>query len=946
MTSRDTTTPKDRPQLNAKHRDILKERAIPIEIAVAAGLYSVNLADEIAFKERTGTRRYPGLPLHPVEVLMIPYPECSDGIQRWRARPDVKEYVRPGPEPGSHIGEETIKVPRYLCQAGVPVAPYVPPCVSAVAADTTQPIAITEAPLKALSMCGAFIRAMGLGGVMAGAHDRDVLADTRDIVAHADLRRIKWEGRTALIIYDAGMWASSTGEGKPHVALGAAYTWKALAKLGADVRVVKIPYAHPQDWTPDAPGLPPEPTEQGPDDFLYRNGQEALHKRFSEAIPADPMVRVSHAMEGKKPDERPAAVVPLLDELFFRACLHVMEPHERKALGALTRKASIGHREIDAAAASFHGLLVAKQRDQGGTVYTTADNCIWYGDNKLANFSANITEDVLRDDTRIYRISGTLEGGTALPEVEVPAEDFAKMGWVATAWGSRPALAAGRSVPDHVRAAVQEASDPKSRTIYTSTGWHTIDGKRCFLVTGRAIGLEGSDVEVDPPEMGAFRLPDLPGHEGIVEAVRHAIGVLDVAPDTVTVPLVAAAWTAPLELGLDFSVFLVGRTGTFKSSIVALVQSFYGSFDYDSLPANWNSTATFLEARLHRAKDVPFPVDNYVPPEAQREFKAMQGVALRTLQAIGDGQGRGRCDSRAVEREVKRPRALLIGTGEVLPPTNESTLGRLVVLRVDEGDISLDAIRKVRASVDRLGIATHAYLQHLAESIEGLELEGQFARWRELFSERLQGDCHQRLPTSLAKLMVGFETFTRFAEGLGVLDTVGVAELNERAMSALLEVAADQPVTEDATAAESYLDAIRALLRSRRAGLADSPASALNDDIENEEGFVRTARNQIGWLAGDTEVFLEPALTFVAVADFMRSVGWNYSKTECHRQLKAGGVLTATDGRHATVQRVVAGSRCRVLVLQRDALADALSRVGSHLRAVDGDDDSAVLDQV
>jgi len=945
MPSTNNSTPEPRPQLWAQHISVLKERAIPIEIAIAAGLYSVDLAEEIAFTERTKTRRYPGLPLHPIPVLMISYPDCSDGIKRWRARADVKEYVRPGPEPGSHIGEETIKVPRYLCQAGVAVAPYVPPCVSAVAADTTQPIAITEAPLKALSMCGAFIRAMGLGGVMAGAHDRDILADMRDIVAHADLRRIKWDGRTAFVIYDAGMWASSTGKGKPQVALGAAYTWKALAKLGADVRVVKIPYAHHQDWTPDSPGLPPEPTEQGPDDFLYRNGHEALHQRLSEAIPADPMVRVKQAMEGKKADERAAAVVPLLDELFFRACLHVMEPHQKKALGALTRKASIGHREIEAAANSFHEMLVQKQREAGASAYTIKDDCIWYGDHQLCNFMATINEDVLRDQTRVYRISGTLEGGTPLPEIEVPAEDFGKMNWIATAWGSRPVLAAGRSVPDHVRAAIQEASKPKARTIYTSTGWHTIEGKRCFLMPGRVIGLEGSDVEVDPPDMGSFQLPDLPDQEGIVEAVRRSVGVLDVAPHTVTVPLLAAAWTAPLELGLDFTVFVVGRTGTFKSSIVALVQSFYGSFDYDSLPANWNSTATFLEARLHRAKDIVYSIDNYVPPEAEREHKAMRGAALRTLQAIGDGQGRGRCDSGARERATKRPQALVVGTGEILPPTNESTLGRIVVVRVDPGVVSLDAIRTARGSLDSLGVASHAYMAWLAESIDTLELDIQAAHWRDVFAGKL-ADCHQRLPTSLAKLMVGFATFVQFAQRLGLLDSVGAAELANRAFHALLAVGADQPVAEDATAAESYLDAIRALLRSRRAGLADSPADALNDDIENEEGFVRTTHNQIGWLAGDAEVFLDPALTFVAVADFMRSVGWHYSKTECHRQLKAGGVLTATDGRHAAVYRVVGGSRCRVLVLRRDALADALSRVGEHLRVVGEGADDDLLSQV
>jgi len=79
--------------------------------------------------------------------------------------------------------------PRYLCAAGASVIPYITSEVSAVAADVSTPTYIVEAPLKALSLIIAGFLAVGLGGVVAGAHDKAALAELGEIVAHPELAR-------------------------------------------------------------------------------------------------------------------------------------------------------------------------------------------------------------------------------------------------------------------------------------------------------------------------------------------------------------------------------------------------------------------------------------------------------------------------------------------------------------------------------------------------------------------------------------------------------------------------------------------------------------------------------------------------------------------------------------------------------------------------------------
>ncbi len=189
--STSTSAQDDHRVLRPEHQAELRARAIPIAFAIEAGLRSVDLAEMKHLRDKGAKLPWPHLPLHPVTGIGIPYQQCLDGIPRGRVRSDKTEYTVPGPIEGSHHGEETVKVPRYICQAEVGVVPYIPKWVFEVASDVTKPVFITEAPLKALCLCAHDLPAVGLGGVLAGAHDPTALERLRDVVAHPELRRIK-----------------------------------------------------------------------------------------------------------------------------------------------------------------------------------------------------------------------------------------------------------------------------------------------------------------------------------------------------------------------------------------------------------------------------------------------------------------------------------------------------------------------------------------------------------------------------------------------------------------------------------------------------------------------------------------------------------------------------------------------------------------------------------
>lgn len=333
------TTTGAAPALCQQHLDLLAARAITPEIATEAGLRSIDLRDLRKIKEAGGRIPWPGLPTPDMTGIEIPYHLALDNIPRCRVR--VDDTHLPAEEEGGTVITEGREIPRYLAQAKVGVIPYITRQAFDVADDVNVPICITEAPLKALAMVSIGLPAIGLGGVLAGAHDRDALSGTRQILAHRELRRLRWAARKVFILFDAGVSDHDDHMGNPDVALGAAYVSKALGDLRADVWLVQVPYHHALRSEPER-GDVWRAEDQGPDDYLARHGVSAFTKLLETAVPADPVRRIQSALTGVPDIEKPVVTGKLLKELFFASTLNVGGDVVTSAVAAVTKGTGIG----------------------------------------------------------------------------------------------------------------------------------------------------------------------------------------------------------------------------------------------------------------------------------------------------------------------------------------------------------------------------------------------------------------------------------------------------------------------------------------------------------------------------------------------------------------------------------------------------------------------------
>jgi hypothetical protein len=174
-----------------------------------------------------------------------------------------------------------------------------------------------------------------------------------------------------------------------------------------------------------------------------------------------------------------------------------------------------------------------------------------------------------------------------------------------------------------------------------------------------------------------------PGTVGKWPLESHAGGEL--APDRISFPLLAAVYRAPLGK-VDFSLFLTGQTGTFKTALAALCQQHFGAaMEASHLPANFSSTANALEGLAFSAKDALLVVDDFVLIGGPGN-NALQGLAERLFRATGNHQGRSRMGGGGRLLAPHPPRGLVLATGEEVP-RGQSIRARLLIVGLRPAEV-------------------------------------------------------------------------------------------------------------------------------------------------------------------------------------------------------------------------------------------------------------------
>lgn len=521
-----------------------------------------------------------------------------------------------------------------------------------------------------------------------------------------------------------------------------------------------------------------------------------------------------------------------------------------------------------------------KYRIKGKRLYETVAGKNGSFERLLCNFVPWITAEITLDDgaetTTWIRMRGIHESGRPLPEIELSAAELAGFNWLAQRWGMDCILEVGKTVKDCVRHAIQTtAAGAEKKTVYAVTGWKNINGKWMYLMPG--------DEEI------TVNLPDkMSGY--VMERkcdpldIQTAASLLwqSVAPEEIMLPLLSFTFLSPLNHFLKaagcepkFVLFLSGKTGSRKSTLAALMLSFFGKFTASELPLSFRDTANSILHNAFSLKDVLICIDDLHPSSRQEEQK-MNGTAQAVMRAYGDRTGKGRLRADSTPMESRPPQGNAIITAEFAPDIGESGTARYFALELKEKDVDLETLTAFQkeAANGTLQRCMFAYTEWLRESFlfsdESVQKFQKYLHSRFLFyrdSFRSNGiHCHGRVPETVAHLQIGMEFLLRFLYERGSFAEDWCNEIAERFQQILYQLAAKQAesIDEDKPT-HVFIRKLFSLLESNQAHLLDR-------NVVNELGFGTCIGYQ-----DDEFLYLYNEVAHKLVRKFCEEQGENFS---------------------------------------------------------------------
>lgn len=549
----------------------------------------------------------------------------------------------------------------------------------------------------------------------------------------------------------------------------------------------------------------------------------------------------------------------------------------------------------------------------------------------LCNFTARIVAEIVEDDgaetQRILTLAGE-QGGRSLPRVPVTFEEFAAMGWPAKNWGTQCIVEPGNGKKDTLRAAIQTLSHAtgtvERRTVYTHTGWRHVDGAWLYLHGAGAMGAAGpvNGIDVELKDLARYALPAPSASlEERREAAAASLACLDMAPLTVTLPLLACVYLAPLSqaLNVDFMLWLEAPSQSQKSSIAAVALAHFGAaMDRTCLTANWTDSANALEGKLFTLADTLAVIDDYAPQPSASQQAGLDYTASRVIRGCGNRQGRGRLRADLSQRPERYPRGLVVGTAEQWP-IGESVNARLFGVTLKRGDVDLAALTRGQAAAAAGGLLARCmadFVRDLAARYEATVADCKRS-WTEYRAAALRQGLSGRAPEQVAFLLVGAQlAFRHFRQaGLPVPDVNAADTLMTLARRHSQHVLESQP-------ADRFRVALAELLAS---GAAHVEPLAADGEKGHAPDPLRGPR--IGWRnAGKGEIYLLSAPALEAVNESLRKgdTGLNIRPRALWRQCQQRGWLQAGNetgtGQETTRTVKILGKPERVLVFHATAL--------------------------
>jgi hypothetical protein len=491
-------------------------------------------------------------------------------------------------------------------------------------------------------------------------------------------------------------------------------------------------------------------------------------------------------------------------------------------------------------------------------------------------------------------------------------------------WGTQVIIEPGQSTKDYVRHYIQLNSNATRNICFTHTGWRQINGKWIYLTGSGAIGVENVLVELSR-ELQKYCLPlEALEKEKELVAIKTGLSFLEIGEKSLTYPLFSLIHLAPLTTLLspmpNFSGYLVGESGLFKSSVAVVTLAYFGNFSGITQLPNFSDTANNIEKRAFTLKDTLMILDDYCPSTQRAEAQWKESIAQRIIRAFSNRTGRGRLNSDGTDKGRYEPRGMLLITGEELV-TLQSTLARIMVIEVDKGAVYKNKLTEIQEKLNLLPYAMASYISWVKAHIEDIQ-ESFPKRFIELRKKACKGGVHLKLPEQVAYLTFALETALSWLVDKNVINEEKARKMIEEGWNIFMELVSSQTQrikSEDPV--QKFTDILQTLIAQGKVKLEYK-----EEESTQENHLANILGGSHGELIGyydDLYFYLLPTAMWRLIQVFCRDEGSHFpiGKNTFYGILRKRGLIE-TKGKENIIPQRIRGKVERVLKIYRNGITE------------------------
>lgn len=510
---------------------------------------------------------------------------------------------------------------------------------------------------------------------------------------------------------------------------------------------------------------------------------------------------------------------------------------------------------------------------------------------RLANFTATITETIIEDDGLVkltkHKISGKSTRGK-LKSIEVSPASLSSMSFISS-WGNKAIIEPGFSIKDHVRYFIQSSSSESNITkCFTHTGWRKINGKHVYLSASGAIGSPNIITKL-PSEVKRYSLPLKA--KNIKKAIRTSFSFIDIGKSRVTIPLFAMLYLSPLVSLLkpkpNFSGYVYGDTGTFKTTLALILLNHFGQFTHERL-SSFDDTANSLQKRAFILKDTLMVLDDYHPSARRADAQHKESIAQNLIRAFANRTARGRLNADTTDKGRYDPRGFLLITAEELISV-QSSLARLDVIEIKRGDIYTERLSTIQKKGKLLRHAMASFIEWVGANYERIKKE--YPPFLREIRDRFRDEKrHPKLMEQSGALMYAMQVALEWAIEMSAISEKKAQALNEEAELIFKGLRKSQAkLIEKEDPVRLFMDVVHTLLVQRKVRLDEKNRLDAPDYDDR--------RTLIGYF-DDVYIYLLPVGVWEVLQNHLRTEGLHFavSKRTFYRMLREKGFIETNGG--------------------------------------------------